>query len=226
MKFVTNGSIVGVDNLVENEFNGVFDNTTHYDRVLAGQWEDRFGVILQQWYEDIPGPSTGQNSTGGYGPNNIWYRRSVVKAIYTADEIGAGLTSGLIYGLRFNSVQEPQNQPLPNYTVGLASTSLENNQNPGNNFTVVYGPNDENFSSNTVKEFIFETPFAWSGPNLGVAWAWGQVQPTYNRSGTVDINNSGRQFYSRSDSSGTYTVNSTASSSQNFRPVIQLLVGP
>lgn len=223
MKF--NGSLIGVNNL-NNEFGGFYDSENHYDKVLSNQWTTSFGVILQEWYENIPSVASGQHEASSFGPINIWFRRSVYKTIYQAGELGVPLSEGQVLGLRINVTNEPVYEPLPNYAIGLKNTLGGRDANPGaTGFTVVYGPVNQSFSLG-VNEFIFDTPFSWDGSNLAVAWAWGQVSPTYDQSGIVDIVNSGTSFGSRTDGTGTYTVNDSASQSNPYRPVIELLIGP
>jgi len=178
------------------------------------------------WTPDIIS-STGTSGTRDYTPVNIWYRRSVVVATYSAAELQAafGSTNAQIEGMRFQVVGAPANQPLPNYAIGMKNTfeAIDNNNSgsTGGSFTEVKAPSNETFSDNTVKEFTFTTPYAWTGGNLAIVWAWGQVQPSFDASGTIPVG-SGTTFFSRTDSSGTYTITDNATGTQSGRPVIQL----
>lgn len=176
------------------------------------------------WTPDII-TATGTNSSTQPNICNIYYRRLIMYWVYTASEVSAafgGATTANISRMRFDVTEEPLYQPLPDYAIGMKQGSFSVSTNPGNTgYTIVKNQNDENFPVGT-KTFLFDTPFNWTGQDLVIAIAYGQVQPTWNSSGQSAIG-SGTSYWDRSDSAGTYVINTdSANSSNNFRPVVQL----
>jgi hypothetical protein len=169
--------------------------------------------------------STGSNGNNNANINNIYYRRSIIHFVYTAAEIQAATagTSGTISRLRFYVTQEPLYQPLPNYAIGIKSGTFSGN--PGaSGYTVVYSPSSQSFSINAYSYFNFTSgqTINWTGTDLAFAFAWGQSPTNWNGSGKTRIG-SGTMYYSRSDSSGQYTINSNSSgSTASYRPVLEL----
>lgn len=171
--------------------------------------------------------STGSNGTTSPNVVNIYYRRTILSFVYTAAELQAalGVTSGTISDLRFYVTNQPAYQPLPNYAIGVKNGTFSGN--PGNTgYTIIKSASSESFTTNTYKEFTLATPFQWTGGDLAFTFAWGQVSPSYNASGTARIG-SGTMYYSWSDGSGTYVINGdNPTGSQSYRPVLELKLEP
>lgn len=169
---------------------------------------------------------TGTNS--GTQPNicNIYYRRRIMMWVYTAAELQAafGKNSANISGLRFFVNQQPLNQPLPNYAIGMKNGSFGTTSPGGTGYTVVKDPSSESFTTNTTKTFDpFDTSFEWTGGDLAIIFAWGQNPVNWNSSGTSGINSSRNMWHAQSDATGTYEINSTTpTSTVAYRPVVQL----
>lgn len=174
------------------------------------------------WSENLIS-ATGIN--GNTSPNlcNNYFRRSILIWKYSANEIMdvSKRKRGWIVGLRFFVNNQPNNQPYPNYSIGLKQGSFSNN--PGNtSYTIVKNPEDTSFVSNTFSEFIpLDTPYYWSENDLAFCVAWGAAV-NWSSTGQSPIG-SGELYYSWTDTSGTYVINeSTTSSVVSYRPVVQL----
>lgn len=160
---------------------------------------------------------------------NIYYRRTVFSVTYSSSEIQNafnGKTSAQITELEFDVTQEPLYQPLPDYSIGMKLTTnsitSNNSGGSGGNYTLVKSQSDETFSDNTIKKFTLTSPFTWtSGNNLAIQFVWGQVQPTWNGSGSSPVGG-GVSFTNWTDAAGTYTINDSAFTQRNYRPVIRL----
>jgi hypothetical protein len=167
--------------------------------------------------------ATGTNGTTSTNIANIYFRRSIMMWVYSAAEMQAamGSSSGSISGLRFFINQQPLYQPLPAYAIGMKNGSF-GSSSPGNTgYTIVKPQGDESFTVNTNKEFTFSSNFSWSGGDLAVIFAWGQVQPTWNASGQSAIG-SGTMWYVWTDSAGTYVINTdNPTATRSWRPVLQ-----
>ena len=185
------------------------------------------GALIKKpvWSNNVV-TNIGSNGASSPGIINIFYRRSIVMFSYTSSELRGALnnrTSGQIMGLRFYVVSQPTYQPLPNYAIGMKNGSFSGN--PGNTgYTIVKPAASESFSTGTTKTFLFTNPFVWTGGDLAFAFAWGQCPTNYHSSGQTYITN-GTLYYTWTDSSGTYVINtdSAGSTSSNARPVLQLL---
>jgi len=180
-------------------------------------------TVEDAWSTDLIA-TTGTSGSQDASPVNIYYRRTVFTTTYSSEEIAlaTGKTEATIVGLRFDVTEEPLNQPLPDYAIGMKRVSGgASADNSGGGFTVVKASANESFTTGTTKEFIFDTPIVWvAGYNIAVSWAWGQVQPDYDASGRLPIGN-GSSNYALSDSAGAYTVNDPADTTGSYRPVIQ-----
>jgi hypothetical protein len=175
--------------------------------------------------------ATTQGTTGA-NICNIYYRRRVFVATYSAAEVTAalgGLTSGTISGMRFSVTGQPANQPLPTYAIGMKNTTnsptTNNSGSTGGTFTTVKTQASESFTTGQVKTFNFTTPFAWNGQNLAISWAWGQCPTGYSSTGENPIG-AGTSYHAYVDDAGTYLVTDTAGTAASYRPVIQLYGGP
>lgn len=169
--------------------------------------------------------ATGVNGTTGVNICNIWYRRYIIAWVYTASELQTafGKNSATISGLRFFVDSQPNNQPLPDYAIGMKNGSF-GGANPGNTeYTVVKDPASESFTTGQTKTFEpFDTSFNWTGNDLAIIVAWGQCPSTYNASGQ-SATGSGTMWYSRTDGAGAYTINADQTGlSESYRPVVQL----
>jgi len=160
---------------------------------------------------------------------NNYYRRYILSFVYTSAELAAafGKNTASISGLRFLVATQPTNQPYPNYAIGMKLVSTGITTNPTNTgYTIVKSASSESFTTNTTKQFFpFSSTFNWtSGNNLAIIVAWGQSPTNYSSTGRMSFNSSGSIFYSRSDSTGSFVINTdtptlTLTSS---RPVVQL----
>lgn len=169
--------------------------------------------------------ATGNNDTTSAGLVNIWYRRSILMWTYSAAELQAafGKAAATITALRFSVTQQPANQPLPAYAVGMKNGNF-GASSPGNTgYTVVKAAGNESFTTGSVKSFDpLTTPFAWTGGDLAIIVAWGQCPTGYSASGQTPTG-SGTLWYSWVDDAGTYVINTdNPVSSVSYRPVVQL----
>lgn len=174
------------------------------------------------WTQDIITP-TGINTTTGTNVANIYYRRSIMMWVYSAGEIQAasGAGQGTISGLRFFVNQKPL-YDIPDYAIGMKNGSFGTSSPGGTGYTIVRSPALETFTTGANKEFIFNQNFVWTGGDLAIIVAWGQVQPTWNSSGQSPIG-SGTMWYNWTDSAGSYVINNvTPTATRAWRPVVQL----
>lgn len=166
--------------------------------------------------------STGDNFNEDANICNNYWRRYIIKWVYTSAELTAisKLSSGTISGIRFSVTQQPTNQPLPNYAIGLKNGTFGTND-PGNTgYTVVKSASSESFTTGTVKTFT-TTDFAWTGNDIAIVFAWGQCPTNYSSTGTSPIG-SGNAWYSGVDTAGTYVINTnSATTAISYRPVLQ-----
>lgn len=144
--------------------------------------------------------------------------------VYTASELqnALGKSSGTIDGLRFLVEEQPANQPLPDYAIGMKNGSF-GSSSPGNTgYTVVKNPSPESFVTGENKVFQpFDTSFVWTGGDIDIIFAWDQCPSNYNASGISPI--AGTMWYSWSDATGSYTINSdNPTSTRGWRPVVEL----
>jgi len=176
-------------------------------------------------------PVTGTSGTTGVAPCNIYYRRRCIVTTYTSAEIEASVrgTSATFSKLRFWCAQQPTNQPLPNYAIGMKYTSLDQTGNSsaslgGASFTTVFPQTSTSFTTGTYEEFSFSTTFTWtSGNNVAIAMAWGQCPTNYSSTGKSQIG-TGTVYHAQTDSAGTYLVTDSCPSSVTYRTSIQLYV--
>jgi hypothetical protein len=174
------------------------------------------------WTSDIV-TSNGTSSASGPGLCNSWYQRGMMMWYYTAAELSTkfGKSSATITKMRFSVTQQPGAQPFPAYAVGMKNgtfTSVPTNTG----FTIVKSAASETFTTGTYKEFTFTTPFDWTGGDLAIICAWGQIS-TYSQSGTQPTSNIRSSAILRTDSVGTYTINVDVSNSTVATiPVVQL----
>jgi hypothetical protein len=186
--------------------------------------------ITNGWGSLMP-PVTGTSGTTGVAPCNIYYRRHCIVGTYTSSEIEASIggTSATFSKLRFYVAQQPTNQPLPNYAIGMKYTSLEQASNSsasrgGALFTTVFPQTSTSFATGTYEEFTFSTTFAWtSGNNVAIAFAWGQCPTNYSSTGKNQIG-TGTVYQAQTDDAGTYLVTDSCPSSVRYRTSIQLYV--
>ena len=190
-------------------------------------------------YGPFPDTSTSVNGNTSDNVTNIWYRRSLLGFTYTYNEVTANGTNalaggGTINALSFYQTNAPANRPLPNYAVAMmhmpsSSTSSTNptlSTTGRTNFTTVRSQHSFNPSSiNTYITISFSSDFVYDGESaLGFIFAWGQCPTSYNRSGQSRISNTGTMYYSHSDSSGTYLVTNSGTSTRSYRPCLRLHV--
>ncbi len=158
---------------------------------------------------------------------NNYYRRFMLNFVISDAEIyeSSGLTNGTIAGVRFNVVSVPTNQPYPNYQIGMKFTTGDISNGPSDGgYTEVKSPGSQSFVAG-LNEISFDTPYVWTGGNIALSFAWGQVPTNYSSTGTGPISGqswAGVMRYVRSDGTGSYNINSLATGSVNYRPIIQL----
>lgn len=186
------------------------------------------------WTGDIISPTgitTVDEETGdgnGASPVTNFYRRCIFTVTYSSAEIEAAFArnNAIIKKIKMFVTTAPENQPLPQYEIGMKLTSnlitVNNSEESGGTFTLVKSQTNEIFTTNQYKEFTLTTPFVWTASNnLVISFAWAQAPNDYTNSGTMPIG-SGVSFYSWTDSTGEYNFNSLAFSQASYRPVIQL----
>lgn len=180
---------------------------------------------------------TGTNSTSAANIMNAYYRRYLIGFTYTAAELQASSSNfqngATISGLSFyitNPVSTSYS-PYPNYAVALCHVpNGANNTNPSlsnnrTNFTTVKAQHNIVFTSSGTKTITFDNNFSYNGTDgLGLIFAWGQIPTGYSTDGQSYIESTGNAFYSRTDSTGTYNVSSSASSALSYRPRVDLIV--
>jgi hypothetical protein len=189
--------------------------------------------VYNYWTGDVL-TADSVSGTQDASPVNIYYRRTIFTTTYSEAELVAAFgTDGLgniqINKLRFSVTQQPANQPLPDYAIGMKLTTngitTNNSGLSGGTFTLVKNPTSETFATGGVKEFVLDTPFTWvPGNNLVISWAWGQCPVTWSSSGTMPIDTGGVSYANVSDSVGAYTVFDSAGGNRSYRPVVQLEV--
>lgn len=177
------------------------------------------------WYNIVS--VTGSNGNQSpVSPVNQYYRRQIIAFTYSAAEITAatGKSSGTIQQLRFYVSGVPNYQPYPNWAIGLKNHSNGISNDPGNTgYAIVWGPESTNFYSGYNTFDIAN--FNWSGNNLGITFAWGQVPTNYSSSGQNYINNTGLTYHNLTDGAGTYTINSDGySGNTSGRPAIEIYI--
>ena len=186
---------------------------------------DPFAVEVGDWSSDLIPTTNAAPSNTLKGFMNIYYRRTIIVAVYTAGELTAafGKSSASLSGMRFYVYNQPLNQPLPDYAIGIKEGTFSTTANPGNTgYTVVKNQAAESFTSGTIKEFQFDQTFNWSGNDIAIVCAWGQCPIGYNTSGIHPIG-AGNTYYTHTDAAGTYVINTDSIlSTSTGRPVIQL----
>jgi len=164
------------------------------------------------------------------GPVNAYYRRMVVKIIYTAAELNSagisGSTTLRALGLFVTNAPTSSYQPYPNYTVGMQNTASAVGSDLTSGWTTVRNAANFSFTINTpglLTILEFNTNFTWNGTsNLAIGFAWGQIPTNYVSAGRVRSNTSGSFRAAVADSAGTYVLTDAASSTISGRPTITL----
>ena len=176
-------------------------------------------------------------------PVNGYYRRRILQATYSAAEMSAacnGATSATINGIRFYVYDAPPNQPFPDYTIGAKNTTnavgVDSSSTNGGTFTQVYTSANQTFTSESMNEFMFDTPITWTGGNFALVWAWCRAGDPFEDPGQFVFGTmlfgSGSMYHAESDDEGCYTITSAAEETTQYvdeyetlewgRPVIQL----
>jgi hypothetical protein len=165
-------------------------------------------------------------------PNSNVYHRYLLIATYSSAEVLAitgGNTTVNILGMEFDVDLQPDNQPFPDYGIGMKLTTnditLDNSGTNGGTFTIVKSPSPESFTTGVVKEFTFDTPLQWTeGNNLVVSWAWGDTTAWTNTGYTPS--GAGIMYINGLDTAGTFAVDDPADWSEPWRPVFRLKLSP
>lgn len=166
-------------------------------------------------------------TTSTAGPINNIYRREIYKSIYTSTECNnGGLFSGMnIMQIGLYVLNQPTYQPYPDYTVGIQNTVSAVGSDLTSGWTTIYGPTSTSFTVDTFFTVTLATPFAYTGNNLAVGFAWGQSPTNFSSSGVVRSNNTGSSRAAGTDASGAYILTNTAAITISQRPVIYLTLG-
>lgn len=213
------------DIYINNELiGGVQVTNTSNTSTNGGFWFDNRSTPSRQWSSNVI-PQTSSNGTTSPNLCNIYWRRRVLRWVYTSAEMSSALgrSSATIFGMRFFVTQRPIYEPLPGYVVGMKQGNFSVGSNPGaTGFTIVSSVRSPGFLSNAFKYIAFDNPFAWNGQAVVITCAWAQVQPTWNSSGVSGIG-SGTMFHAQTDSAGSYTVSSGTNATVSYRPVVQFL---
>lgn len=201
-------------------------NEIYYGSSLVWDGAIWTGDVITQTSVTTVDEETGD--TNGASPVTNFYRRCIFTVTYSSSELEAafGRNNAIIKKVRVFVTTQPDNQPFPQYEIGMKLTSnsitTNNSESNGGEFTLVKTQSDESFVTNQYKEFTLTSPFTWStSNNLVVSFAWAQAPIDYTNSGTMPIGN-GVSFYSWTDSAGEYNFNSVATLQASYRPVIQL----
>lgn len=164
------------------------------------------------------------------GPVNAYYRRMVIKIIYTAAELNSAGISGstTLRALGFYVTNAPTSsyQPYPNYTVGMQNTASAVGSDLTSGWTTVRNAANFSFTTSVPGQLAileFNTNFTWNGTsNLAIGFAWGQIPTNYVAAGVVRSNTSGSFRQALTDSAGTYVLTDVAGSTTSGRPAITL----
>tara|TARA_R110002153_G_scaffold252425_1_gene410191 strand:+ start:362 stop:1117 length:756 start_codon:yes stop_codon:yes gene_type:complete len=176
-----------------------------------------------------PLAGTVSHTTSSPSPWGIYYRRTALAYCISKAEIDAvtGGGRGRIVAMGMNQpVSNPLYATKPSYSIALChvpnGTNTTNvNSSSVTNRSVVFGPTNLTQAVTTTSSWQHTTSpsFSYNGVDgLGVIFAWGQVQPSWNRSGVVQTTTSGRMYYIWTDSAGTYTTTQTMSGYKTYRP--------
>ena len=169
-------------------------------------------------------------------PNSNYYQRYLLIATYSSAEVLAitgGNTTINILGMEFDVDEQPDNQPFPDYGIGMKLTTnditLDNSGTNGGTFTIVKSPSPESFTTGVVKEFTFDTPLQWTeGNNLVVSWAWGDTTD-WSETGKMP-SGAGIMYIDGLDDPGTFAADDLADPGNvvfaAWRPVFRLKLGP
>jgi hypothetical protein len=174
---------------------------------------------------------TGSHSNTQAGPNNAYWRRYCLAFVITHAEMqaagcgGQGRITQLQLAAQNNIPAYPS---FPNYSVGMSHDSTTSNtanvSGSRSGETVFYNNNTHNWSTNQDETYFpADNTFYYNGSDaLAIRMAWGQIQPTYNRSGIVRTTTTGRMYYARTDSSGIYSLSQSCTSYVSYRPSLIL----
>ena len=167
-------------------------------------------------------------------PANAYYRRYTLAFTYTAAELAALdiIGGSVISKLRWYVFNPPSSSysPFPTYAIRMMHIgSGTNTTNPtslgglsSSNVTDVKAQHNYANTSTGYSEMTLDNNFTYNGTDaIGFIFAWGQIPTGYQLKGQGYRLSDGTLWYTRTDSSGTYLVTTTASSSlSNQRPVI------
>lgn len=153
------------------------------------------------------------------GPVNNYYRRELIKVIYTDDEWtnsgwGSGNDGDDIYELTLNVTNVPTYSPYPNYRIYMQNTTSAADVDITTGWTLVYTSASQSFTLGE-NSFILDTHFRRSpGYGLAICWAWDQCPTNWSVSGTVTVDTvSGKYWrFSLTDAAGSWNPTDAASS--------------
>ena len=158
------------------------------------------------------------------GPINIYYRRSVIDWYFTATELtAAGMSSGAVISkvtFYVASAVDPS-RSINDWKMGMANLGTGTSVST---VTQVFSKSGDFTEAESTGDMVItlSTPFTWNGGNLGFRCAWCQNDTGWTGQGILRVNTGQTLKYSRTDSSGCYTLSNTASSSTSARPVMKL----
>lgn len=228
---IGNGGIIGPDNIPTKSLcSGVWNISEQYNSKLDDIWPIRSEWSEYSWSSNLL-TNDGHTPTDEPSFCNVYYRRYIITFIITAAEIkaclGSEVATAKFNGLRFYVYEQPDYQPLPSYGIGMKLTTSSITTNvSGSGFTEVLEPSNQSFTTSSNKEISFDNEFEWNDDyNLAFSFAWGQCPTDYDQSGSTyySEDDGGKCFVGRTDNSGAYDINDSASSmSTLYRPVLQL----
>lgn len=180
--------------------------------------------ITEFWTPDLIA-TVGTIATTAAGPCNNYYRRRYITCSYTQAEMLAavGTSTATIIGVAFDIVEQPAYQPLPDYAVGMKNGVFYGGPPGDTGNTVVKNPSSQSFTTGAEKQILFDTPFNWTGNDLGLLFAWGQSPTSFSLTG-LTYYGSGSSYNDQSDVGGTFVINSSAYVYGGQRPVVRLLI--
>lgn len=186
------------------------------------------------WYSPSnAGYTSGSTNTNTQpGPVNIWYRRHVIKVLYTQAMMskitGFSNPAGTISRIRIYNVTVPTSayQPLPSYTVGLKNRVGTESVGSATGLSTLGVLS--NYYPTTGYNTHGSVSFNYTGGDLIIAFAWGMCPTGYSSQGQswALINptvNDAQMFASRTDAGGAYSINDPASTSYTNVPWIEFL---
>mgnify|MGYP001402174742 CR=1 FL=1 len=163
---------------------------------------------------------------------NAYWRRYIIKINYSKD-LFTIRNGQYITGIRFyiSDAVTSSFSPYPNYQIAMKNSSDPISTNPGTTgWTVVRTAADLVSTITGYKYISFDTNFQYTGNNLSISFAWGQIPTGFRENGKTYVlsnsesSNKAKLFYDRTDDSGTYTFADDAPTLDNgANPIIPVI---